>query len=639
MATLGEEFLPTDRKDMAKRGWDEVDFALITGDTYVDHPSFGAAIISRVLEAGGYKVGIIAQPDWRRREAFQELGRPRLGFLVTAGNIDSMVAHYTAAKRRRKEDEYSPGGKPGLRPDRATIVYTNRLREIYGDIPVILGGIEASMRRLAHYDYWDDKVRKAILLDAGANLLVYGMGEKAIGEIADALQGGVAVADINWVRGTCYKTAKLDQLTDYAIIPGYEEIADSKKKYAAAFRRQAAENDPVRGKALVQYQGNVFVVQNPPAIPLTTEEIDRIYDLPYTRRYHPVYERAGGVPAIREVEFSLVSHRGCFGSCAFCAIAFHQGSIIQNRSQAGILAEAELLTRLPGFKGYIHDLGGPTANMYMMGCEPSRNSGHCQNRECLFPQPCRHLNTNHQPAVELLEKVRELPGVKKVFVRSGVRYDLLLADRSETYLVNLCAHHVSGQLKVAPEHAAKQVTDLMRKPGRELFDQFAARYRKLNEALLKKQYLVPYFIASHPGSRLEDAVELAEYIRDLGHYSEQVQDFTPTPGTLATAMYYTEQDPLTGEPVYVPRSEAEREMQRALLQFNNPRNYRLVRQALRQVGREDLIGSGKKCLVPADPAEKNAGTANTTRRQTGQPRNAGPSRRPRKPGKTGRRRS
>jgi len=614
MATLGEHFLPINKEDMAARGWEQTDFVLITGDAYVDHPSFGAAVISRLLENAGYKIGIIAQPDWRGTADFTRLGRPRLGVLVTAGNIDSLVAHYTAAKHRRKEDEYSPGGRAGLRPDRATIVYTNRVREAYGDIPVIIGGIEASMRRLAHYDYWDDKVRKAILLDAGADLLVYGMGEQPTLAIAEALQAGIAVKDITWIRGTCYKTAKLDQLSDYVIIPGYEEVAGNKKKYAAAFRRQAAENDPIRGKAIAQYQGNVFVVQNPPALPLTTTELDAVYDLPYVRRYHPIYERAGGVPAIQEVEFSLVSHRGCFGSCAFCAIAFHQGSVIQSRSQAGILAEAELLTRLPGFKGYIHDVGGPTANMYMMGCEPSRTHGHCPDRDCLYPQPCRNLNTNHQPAVELLEKVRELPRVKKVFVRSGVRYDLLLADRSETYLANLCAHHISGQLKVAPEHAAKAVTDLMRKSGRAEFDRFADRYREMNAALLKKQYLVPYFIASHPGSRLQEAVELAEYIRDLGHYPEQVQDFTPTPGTLSTAMYYTGQDPFTGETVYVPRSEAERQMQRALLQFNNPKNYPLVRQALRLVGREDLIGSGRKCLVPADPKEIAAAKTAPSRR-------------------------
>ncbi len=627
-------FLPTTPADLTERGWDGLDFVLVTGDAYVDHPSFGAAIISRVLEAEGYRVGIIAQPDWRSTADFMRLGRPRLGMLVTAGNIDSMVNHYTANKRRRREDDYSPGGVAGKRPDRATIVYTNRIREAFGDIPVVIGGVEASMRRLAHYDYWDDKVRKSILIDAGADLLVYGMGEKQIVEIAAALAGGLAVRDITWIRGTCVKTNSLDYLNaDYTIIPAYADIVASRKKYAQAFRRQAEENDPIRGKAVVQHQGNFYVVQNPPAEPLTTAEMDAVYDLPYAREPHPGYAAAGGVPAIAEVEFSLVSHRGCFGTCAFCAIAFHQGAFIQSRSPESILEEAKLLTRRPNFKGIIHDVGGPSANMYKMGCDPARQRGHCTNRDCLFPAPCRNLEVNHQPMVDLLEQIRALPRVRKVFVRSGVRYDLLAADPSGTYLANLCTHHVSGQLKVAPEHVSSRVTDLMRKPGRAVFDTFARQYQETNTLLEKKQYLVPYFIASHPGASLQEAVELAEYIREMGHYPEQVQDFTPTPGTLSTAMYYTGLNPMTGEEVYVPRSEEERRMQRALLQFNNPANHDLVRQALHITNRRDLIGTGRKCLVPPAPGDSAAPVP----RRPGGVKGTNPKRppaSPRRPGKT-----
>lgn len=596
-------FLPMTRQDMENRGWDGLDFIFVSGDAYVDHPSFGPAIICRLLEKHGYKVGIIAQPDWRGEEDFRCLGRPRLAFLVSSGNMDSLLNKFTAAKKTRHEDAYSPGGKSGCRPERAVIVYTNKLREIWPGVPVIIGGIEASLRRFAHYDYWTNRVRRSVLMDSQADLLVYGMGEKQILEIASDLHQGVAVENIQDVAGTCYRVPDFDYVYDYVKLPDFETVAVDKKAFAYAFADIYLEQDAIRGKKLVQRNGEACVVQNPPAMPLTEEEMDEIYDLPYQRTYHPMYEKAGGVPAIKEVKFSLVSQRGCFGGCNFCAIVSHQGRIIQRRSHASILREAKLLTELPDFKGYIHDVGGPTANFRRPSCDEQLQRGTCRGKECLSPTPCKNIVADHSDYLSLLRELRKLPKVKKVFIRSGIRFDYLMLVK-DSFLEELCKYHISGQLKIAPEHISDRVTRLMGKSNKEVYRKFVQRFKAMNERLGKKQYLVPYFMSSHPGARLEDAIELAEFIRDLGYRPEQVQDFIPTPGTLSTAMYYSGIHPLTGEAVYTAKNPHEKRMQRALMQYWIPGNRPLVREALRLAHRTDLIGFDKKCLVHP---EKTAG--------------------------------
>ncbi|EAX47100.1 Radical SAM N-terminal domain protein [Thermosinus carboxydivorans Nor1] len=594
---MDNNFLPISREDMQKRGWDQLDFLFVSGDAYVDHPSFGPAVICRLLEKYGYKVGIIAQPDWRSTEDFKKLGKPRLGVLVSAGNMDSMLNKFTAAKKYRSKDNYSPGGKPGRRPDRATIVYCNRIRELWKNIPLIIGGVEASLRRFAHYDYWSDEVRRSILIDSRADLLIYGMGERQIKEIAAQLAAGLDVRHIRDVQGTCYCADNLDHLWDYVQVPSYEEVIASKEAFAEAFKLQYLEQDPIRGKTVVQRHGDVFVVQNPPVMPLTTAEMDEIYDLPYQRTYHPVYEKEGGVPAIQEVKFSIVSHRGCFGGCSFCAIVSHQGRIIQSRSHESILREAKLLTRLPDFKGYIHDVGGPTANFRTPACRFQTERGACKGRHCLGSNPCSNLTVDHTDYLSLLRALRSLPGVKKVFIRSGLRYDYLLAAKDDEFLREICEHHVSGQLKVAPEHVSSKVTRLMGKSGKEVYVKFMEAYRRVNQQLGKEQYLVPYFMSSHPGAGLKEAVELAEFLRDIHYHPEQVQDFIPTPGSLSTAMYYSGINPLTGEKVYVAKDQHEKKLQRALMQYRDPKNYDLVYEALVKANRQDLIGYGPKCLI------------------------------------------
>jgi len=591
------KFLPIDKTDLAKLGWEQLDFVIISGDAYVDHPSFGHALIGRVLLAEGFSVGIIPQPDWHKVESFKKLGKPRLAFLVTGGNIDSMVNHYTAAKKPRSTDLYSSGGKKGKRPDRATIVYSHKVREAYKDVPVIIGGIEASLRRFAHYDYWDDRVRRSILFDAKADLLVYGMGEKQIRFIARALEQGADIKSLTNVPGTCYISNKLPDKDSYILTAGFEEVSTDKVKYAESFMEQAREQNPYLGKTIVQPHGNRYLVQLLPALPLEQKELDDIFSLPFQRKCHPIYEREGGVPALSEVEFSITSHRGCFGGCSFCALTFHQGRIIQNRSQESIIKEARVLTESPNFKGYIHDIGGPTANFRNMACKKQKKLGACQDRQCLFPEPCPNLDIDHQEYLELLRNVRALPGIKKVFIRSGIRYDYLVYDPKENFLKELCQHHISGQLKVAPEHVAPRVLDMMGKPRREVYEKFVDRYRRVNTRLEKKQFLVPYFISSHPGSTLRDAVLLAEYIRDMGYNPEQVQDFIPTPGSLSTTMFYTGLDPRTMKKIYVPRSQKEKAMQRALLQYRDPKNYNLVLEALEKAGRLDLVGYGPKALI------------------------------------------
>jgi len=593
-----KDFLPICREDMEKRGWEQCDFVYIIGDAYVDHTSFGPAIISRVLESHGYKVGIISQPDWKDEKSVQILGEPRLGFLVSAGNMDTMVNHYTVAKKRRSQDAYTPGGVIGKRPDRATIVYCNLLRRVYKKKPIIIGGIEASLRRLGHYDYWADTVKRSILLDSGADLLSYGMGEKSLVEIADALDSGIAVKDITFVAGTVYRTTSLDSVYDATVLPTFTEIKEDKKSFAKSFYVQYCNTDPFSGKRLVEQYGDTeYVVQNPPAAPLTQAEMDRVYALPYMRAYHPSYEAAGGIPAIDELKFSLVSNRGCFGGCSFCALTFHQGRIIQTRSHESILEEAKLMTWDPDFKGYINDVGGPTANFRAPACEKQLSKGVCPNKQCLFPTACKNLKVNHEDYLALLRKLRELPKVKKVFIRSGIRFDYLIYDKDRTFLRELCEHHVSGQLKVAPEHVCDAVLSKMGKPSRNVYDTFLAEYKKMNARLGKEQYVVPYLMSSHPGSTMKEAVELAEYLRDLGYMPEQVQDFYPTPSTISTCMYYTGLDPQTMEPVYVPKSPHEKAMQRALIQYRNPKNYELVEEALKLAHREDLIGFDKKCLI------------------------------------------
>jgi len=583
---------------MKKRGWNELDFIFVTGDAYVDHPSFGHAIITRLLESLGFKVGIISQPNWKTADDFIKLGKPKIAFLVSSGNIDSMVNHYTVNKKRRSEDVYSPGGKANLRPDRAVIVYCNKLREYFKDVPIIIGGIEASLRRFAHYDYWDDKVRRSILLDSNADLLVYGMGEKQILEIANLISYGKKITEIKNINGTCYVTKDISNLTDYIEIPSFEEVSKDKLKYAEAFKIQYQEQDPIKGKTLVQKHGNLYVVQNPPAKPLTVEEMDFIYSLPYTRTYHPIYKKYGGVPALKEVEFSIVSHRGCFGGCSFCALHFHQGRIIQKRSKESIIEEAKKLINLPNFKGYIHDVGGPTANFRNPSCKKQLKEGVCKNRQCLFPTPCPNLEVNHDEYLNILREIRKLPKVKKVFIRSGIRYDYVLLDKNDKFLIEVIKNHISGQLKVAPEHVCDKVLKIMGKPPRKLYDKFVKKYFDLNKKFGLKQYLVPYLMSSHPGSDLKAAIELAEYIRDMGYNPEQVQDFYPTPGSLSTTIYYTGINPLTGEKIYVPKDPEEKKMQRALLQFKDPKNYDLVYKALIKAKRTDLIGFDKKCLIP-----------------------------------------
>ncbi|MBS4030593.1 MAG: YgiQ family radical SAM protein [Clostridiales bacterium] len=591
------KFLPINKNDMKERGWDQLDFVLVSGDAYIDHPSFGAAVIGRVLENRGYKVGIIAQPSWQTTVDFKALGKPKLGFLVTAGNIDSMVNHYTAAKKKRNDDLYSPGGKGGYRPDRASIVYSHRIKEAYSDVPIILGGIEASLRRFAHYDYWSNKIRRSMLLDAKADLIVYGMGERQIIEIAEALQSGISVEEITFIKGTVYKTKDQERPYKPMILPHYDEILESKKKFAESFMLQYNNMDAIVGKPLVEPYKNYYVVQNPPQEPMLQSELDNIYSLQYMRDYHPVYEQKGGIPAIKEVKYSLISNRGCFGNCSFCALTFHQGRVVQSRSHRSIISEAEKFVWEPDFKGYIHDVGGPTANFRHSACEKQEKHGVCIDKQCLFPNPCKQLKIDHQDYLLLLRKLRELPNVKKVFVRSGLRYDYLIHDKNDEFFKELCEHHISGQLKVAPEHISSEVLKKMGKPQKEVYERFVSKYHKINEDLGLKQFLVPYLMSSHPGSTLKDAVELAEYLRDLKYMPEQVQDFYPTPGTLSTCMYYTELDPRTMEKVYVPKSAHEKAMQRALIQYRKPQNYNLVYEALVKAGRTDLIGFGKKCLI------------------------------------------
>lgn len=601
---MNNQYLPISKEDMEARGWQQVDFVLVTGDAYVDHHSFGATIISRTLENHGYKVGIIAQPDWKNTEDFKKLGRPRLGFLVTAGNMDSMINHYTVNKKKRDKDLYSPGGKMGLRPDRATIVYCNKIREAFKDVPIIIGGIEASLRRFAHYDYWGDNVRKSILIDSGADLLIYGMAEKQIVEIANNLNDELDIKYIRHIPGTCYVVDDLDYVDVYIEIPSYTKVAGDKLQFAQAFKMQYQEQDPVRGKAIAQRHGNKYLVQNKPAMPLNEEELDLIYALPYQKNYHPSYEKLGGIPALEEVKFSIVSSRGCFGSCSFCAITFHQGRIVQSRSEASIVEEAMDITKLEDFKGYIHDLGGPTANFRKPACEKQLREGACKNKQCLHPNPCNKLDVDHGDYLNILRKLRELPKVKKVFVRSGLRYDYIMAEKNDKFLRELIEHHVSGQLKVAPEHVSEQVLKYMGKPAGKVYEKFREKFFKINANLGKNQFIVPYLMSSHPGSTLESAIELAEYLRDIHYIPEQVQDFYPTPGTLSTAMFYTELDPMTLKPVYVPKSKGEKAMQRALLQYRDPKKYELVYEALIQANRKDLIGIGGKCLIKPKGKDK-----------------------------------
>lgn len=602
------DYLPVSRQDMERRGWKQCDFVYVTGDAYVDHPSFGTAIISRLLEAHGFKVGIIAQPDWRDRESIRILGRPRLGFLVSAGNMDSMVNHYTVSKKRRGQDFYTPGGVMGKRPDYATIVYGNLIRSVYKDVPVIIGGIEASLRRMAHYDYWSNKLKRSVLLDSQADILSYGMGEHSIVEIAEALNAGIDVGMITFVDGTVYRTRSLLNVFDYQLLPDYEDMKKDKREYARSFGIQYKNTDPYSGRRLVEpYSGRdyvEYVVQNPPSKPLSEEEMDQVYGLFYMRGYHPSYEAAGGIMAAREVKFSLISNRGCFGACSFCALTFHQGRIIQARSHESLIEEAKKLTEDPDFKGYIHDVGGPTANFRFPACEKQKTKGACAGRQCLFPEPCKHLRADHGDYISLLRKLRNIPGVKKVFIRSGIRFDYLLADKSRGFLRELCEHHVSGQLKVAPEHVSDEVLSLMGKPKNAVYRQFVREYERMNERLGKEQYLVPYLMSSHPGSTLKEAVELAEYLREFPYMPEQVQDFYPTPSTISTCMYYTGLDPRTMEPVYVPVSPHEKAMQRALIQFRDPKNHSLVAEALKKAGRTDLIGYDKKCLVRPPEGEE-----------------------------------
>ena len=596
---MKKDFLPISVKDMKDRGWEQCDFVYVIGDAYVDHSSFGPAIISRLLESFGYKVGIISQPDWKIKESIAILGKPRLGFIVSAGNMDSMVNHYTVNKKHRHTDAYTPGGVMGKRPDYATIVYCNLIKQTYKDVPIIIGGIEASLRRLAHYDYWSDKIKHSILIDSGADIISYGMGEHSIVEIADALNSGIDITDITFIKGTVYKAKSLDNLYDYIELPDYDDICENKKTYAESFYTQYVNTDPFTAKTLVEkYKEKLYVVQNPPAMPLTTQEMDDIYALPYMINYHPSYEKNGGVPALNEIKFSITNNRGCFGGCSFCALTFHQGRIIQVRSHQSIIEEAKLMTKDPDFKGYIHDVGGPTANFRYPSCNKQLTRGVCPNRQCLFPKPCGNLTVDHSDYIKLMHELQSIDGVKKVFIRSGIRFDYCMADSDDTFMRELCENHISGQLRVAPEHISDNVLKRMGKPENSVYEAFLKRYDRINNKTGKKQYVVPYLMSSHPGSTMKEAIELAEYIRDLGYMPEQVQDFYPTPSTLSTCMYYTGYDPRTMEKVYTPVTYHEKAMQRALIQYRNPENYELVKEALIKNGRSDLIGFDKKCLIP-----------------------------------------
>lgn len=597
-------FLPVSRKEMEARGWDAVDFVYISGDAYVDHPSFGHAIITRVLEAHGYRVGIIPQPDWRDSFSVTEFGEPRLGFLVSAGNMDSMVNHYSVSKKHRKTDAFSPGGVMGKRPDYAVIVYGNLIRQTYKKTPIILGGIEASLRRMAHYDYWSDRLKRSVLLDSGADLISYGMGERSIVEIAEALESGLSIHDITFIPGTVYKTKDAANVYDAVTLPGYEEMKKDKTLYAESFYTQYCNTDPFSGRRLIEpYGEHLYVVQNPPSKPLSQTEMDEIYQYPYMRTYHPSYERAGGIPAIAEVKFSLISNRGCFGGCNFCALTFHQGRILQTRSQESLVEEAKLFLDDPDFKGYIHDVGGPTANFRYPSCDKQLTHGVCREKQCLFPKPCGNLRVDHRDYLGLLRRLRELPGVKKVFIRSGIRFDYVLEDSDDSFLKELCEYHVSGQLKVAPEHVSDAVLQKMGKPQNSVYQSFVKKYEAINQRLGKRQYLVPYLMSSHPGSTMKEAVRLAEYLRDLGYMPEQVQDFYPTPSTISTCMYYTGVDPRNMKPVYVPKNPHEKAIQRALIQYRDPKNYELVMEALKKTGRMDLVGYGRQCLIKPRPGQ------------------------------------
>jgi uncharacterized radical SAM protein YgiQ len=590
------KFLPINKSDMKNRNWTQLDFVIVSGDAYVDHPSFGTAIISRLLERYGYKVGIIPQPDWNNLEEFKKMGKPKLAFLVTSGNIDSMVNHYTVFKKRRKKDMYSPEEKAGLRPDRAVIVYGNKIREAYKDIPIIIGGIESSLRRFAHYDYWSNSIRRSILLDSAADLLVYGMGERSIISIAESLESGIPIEEITYIDGTVFRTKNLDRLYKYKNLPSYKKITESKEKYAESFMMQYKNTDSINGEILVEDYGDVYVVSNKPSEPLDVIELDDIYNLDYTRTYHPIYEKFGGISALKEVEFSITANRGCYGNCSFCALTFHQGRVIQKRSRESIVKEARTLTKSRRFKGYITDVGGPTANFREKACQKQIKHGVCKNKECINPK-CSNLNVTHKEYLEILREIRELKDVKKVFVRSGIRYDYLMYDKNDEFFRELCKYHVSGQLRTAPEHASDRVLKLMNKPSISLYKEFEEKFYKINKEINKEQYAVPYFISSHPGSTVKDAIELAEYIRDLGYIPEQVQDFYPTPGTLSTCMYYTGLDPRTMKKIHIPNSFHEKRVQRALLQYNKPYNYKYVKEALISEGRYDLIGNSKKALI------------------------------------------
>lgn len=620
---MEKDFLPICRDDMEKRGWSEADFVFVIGDAYVDHPSFGPAIISRLLERYGYKVCIIAQPDWKNDKSIDVFGKPRLGFLVCGGNMDSMVNHYSVSKKRRQKDAYSPGGEMGLRPDYATTVYCNLIRRTYKDVPIIIGGIEASLRRMAHYDYWSDKLKHSILVDSSADILSYGMGEHSMIEIAEALDSGINVSDITYVRGTCYRTKDISGVSeDVILLPDYDSLTRDRLEYARSFYTQYINTDPYSAKTLVEGYGNRgYVVQNPPAYPLTQMEMDDVYDLPYMNNYHPIYESKGGIPAISEIKFSLTSNRGCFGGCSFCALTFHQGRIIQTRSHESLIREAEQMTHDPDFKGYIHDVGGPTANFRHKSCAKQDRYGVCTNKQCLFPEPCRNLKVDHKDYIELLRKLEAISGVKKVFIRSGIRFDYVMADSSDEFLKELCEKHISGQLRVAPEHVSDNVLKMMGKPKNSVYESFIARYQKVNARTGKKQFVVPYLMSSHPGSTLKEAVELAEYVRDIGYMPEQVQDFYPTPSTISTCMYYTGVDPRTMQPVYVPHNPHEKAMQKALMMYRKPENYDLVKEALIKAGRQDLIGFDKKCLIRPRKMENSSGHEHRPSKGRNQSRN------------------
>ena len=600
---VNKQFLPICMNDLKERNISQLDFIIITGDAYIDHPSFGTAIIGRTLEREGFTVGIIAQPDWEGIYDFRKLGKPKFAFIINSGNIDSMVNHYTAAKKRRHTDLYSPGGESGHRPDRAVIVYCNRAREAFKNVPIVIGGIEASLRRFAHYDYWSNKVRRSLLIDAKADLLLYGMGEKTIVEMANLFKYGMSIEKMTSIRGSVYATKDISGLEDYVEVPSFETVSTDKIAYAESYKLQSLEQDDIRGKTVVQKHNDRYIVQNPPQISLTQSEMDITYGLPYTRTYHPIYEAKGGIPAIKEVEFSITSHRGCFGSCSFCALTFHQGRVIQNRSQKSIIDEATLLTTLKNFKGYIHDIGGPTANFRHRACKIQEEVGVCRDKQCMFPTPCKNLIIDHTEYLDLLRKVRVIPNIKKVFIRSGIRYDYLIFDKNPKFFEELCEHHISGQLKVAPEHISDKVLDQMGKSKQEVFDRFVKKYSDTNKKLDKNQFLVPYFMSSHPGCDLKESIKLSEYIKEMGYTPEQVQDFYPTPGSLSTTIFYTGINPFSGAKVYVPTEQKEKNMQRALMQFKNPENYSIVREALVKAHREDLIGSDKKSLIPSRPTK------------------------------------